>query len=67
MKKKGGLTLNIEIDTDTLGNGAEKLNSFTALIENLSKEEACHGMSELTISAKMSNYGTVKGENHARQ
>lgn len=52
-KKINTITLEIKVTADKLSTGIEKLESFTRLVEKLSKEEECHGMTELGISAEI--------------
>lgn len=50
---QGKVMLDIKIDADTIFDGKLKLDSFSHLIEAISKEDACNGMTRLDIFAKM--------------
>lgn len=54
MDMHDGVTLNVTIISDTIPNAVRKMESFTGLIEKLSKEDACNGMTKLEISAEIS-------------
>jgi hypothetical protein len=50
---KTGVTLNLEINTDTVTNCAKKIESLSRIIERLSEEDVLRGMVRLAISAKI--------------